>query len=474
MTFESSLAAEAALCDHWLSLAPDALPQAWLGEAGEALRQAIARDRWRVDLDFLARRGRLDQAIRRQLANPADMAALLVLLWHGRQPDVSPTAPDWLADWLDAERARLKRLRLLTPPAKLAVTLVIPTYNRLDKLKRAVASLQAQSESDWQLLIGDDGSSDGTQSWCQALAAADPRVRYLRKPHNSGLADTINLLYETAETELIANLADDDLLMPDWLASTRSLFARFPWIAMAGGGYYLLHTGQGKLRAKQHGPYYLESRIADPRLELQRCGIVSPIFGGGMLIRKSVLASVSQADPTLGAQRYSGWDWLLTAKTLADYEVAYSPEIVVAYLIEAEGQNSFGADWGQPMLSLLNLLIQDYEALFGKQTYPGEIIRYFLETVAEPALVGSFYQILSQHQQPAELDAFLQAQRAGWEAHRIIRTEVLPMRMNTPCLLDAHSTNGLSGGDIPGLAHGQAPAPLQQLIQELARGLSQP
>src|SRR4051794_37621137 len=56
-------------------------------------------------------------------------------------------------------------------------SVILPTYNRLRTLPRAVASVLAQDEPDFELIIVDDASTDGTQRWLATLA--DPRIRLI-------------------------------------------------------------------------------------------------------------------------------------------------------------------------------------------------------------------------------------------------------------------------------------------------------
>ncbi|AQZ66814.1 CDP-glycerol:glycerophosphate glycerophosphotransferase [[Actinomadura] parvosata subsp. kistnae] len=65
-------------------------------------------------------------------------------------------------------------------------TVVVITYNDAERLPRAVRSVLRQSLRDLEVIISDDASTDGTPEVARRLAEADPRVRYLRRPHNSG------------------------------------------------------------------------------------------------------------------------------------------------------------------------------------------------------------------------------------------------------------------------------------------------
>ena len=64
------------------------------------------------------------------------------------------------------------------------VSIVLPTFDRLALLREAVDSVRAQTFGDWELIVVDDGSEDGTAEYLEALAREEPRVRVARLPHS--------------------------------------------------------------------------------------------------------------------------------------------------------------------------------------------------------------------------------------------------------------------------------------------------
>lgn len=96
------------------------------------------------------------------------------------------------------------------------VTVIIPAYNAVDSLEATVQALRAQSERDWQGLIVDDGSTDGTAALADRLAAAEPRLRVIHQA-NGGEAAARNAGLARLATEWVAFLDADDLVDPAWL-----------------------------------------------------------------------------------------------------------------------------------------------------------------------------------------------------------------------------------------------------------------
>ena len=94
------------------------------------------------------------------------------------------------------------------------ISVYIPTYNRLDLLKRAVQSVQNQTYKNFEIIIVDDNSSDGTQDFLVGLTKVDSRIRYFFKDKNSGACVSRNIAINLAQGELITGLDDDDYFLP--------------------------------------------------------------------------------------------------------------------------------------------------------------------------------------------------------------------------------------------------------------------
>src|SRR5690606_18921560 len=92
-------------------------------------------------------------------------------------------------------------------------TVIIPTYNRADKVLDAVKSVLNQTYTNIQILVIDDGSTDQTLE----LLAAFPQVQYIRQSH-SGQASARNNGLRNSNGSLISNLDSDDTWEPEFLS----------------------------------------------------------------------------------------------------------------------------------------------------------------------------------------------------------------------------------------------------------------
>lgn len=102
------------------------------------------------------------------------------------------------------------------------VSVVVPCYNCERTLSRTVGSVRAQTFGDWELILVNDGSTDGTGALAGALAAGDARVRVLSK-ENGGVSSARNAGIDAARGELVAFADADDLLPPRALEILLSL-----------------------------------------------------------------------------------------------------------------------------------------------------------------------------------------------------------------------------------------------------------
>ena len=107
------------------------------------------------------------------------------------------------------------------------ISVVIPTYERADLLPRAVRSVIAQTWQDWECIVVDDGSTDGTAAVLEALVAEDARVSYVRRG-NGGQGAARNTGIARATGDLIAFLDSDDEWLPEKLARQAAALAVRP------------------------------------------------------------------------------------------------------------------------------------------------------------------------------------------------------------------------------------------------------
>jgi len=97
------------------------------------------------------------------------------------------------------------------------VSIGMPVYNGDRFLKQALDSILAQTFDDFELIISDNGSTDGTQEICKAYAARDQRIRYYRNDQNLGGAWNFNRVFELSTGEYFRWACHDDVCAPNLL-----------------------------------------------------------------------------------------------------------------------------------------------------------------------------------------------------------------------------------------------------------------
>jgi len=96
------------------------------------------------------------------------------------------------------------------------VTVVIPTYNRADLIGGTLESVREQTFADWECIVVDDGSTDGTEEVVQQFAEQDERFHYVRQP-NAGVCVARNRGISLARGKYVAFLDSDDHFAPNKL-----------------------------------------------------------------------------------------------------------------------------------------------------------------------------------------------------------------------------------------------------------------
>lgn len=100
------------------------------------------------------------------------------------------------------------------------ISIITPTYNRAILVQQTIRSIQAQTYTDWELILVDDGSTDNTDEALRPFLA-DKRIRYFKKS-NTGQADSLNTGVAQATGDFIVFLDSDDEAYPTWLQTVYS------------------------------------------------------------------------------------------------------------------------------------------------------------------------------------------------------------------------------------------------------------
>lgn len=206
------------------------------------------------------------------------------------------------------------------------VSIIIPAYNAAWSIERTLASVQAQTLSDFEAFVIDDGSTDATAERVLAAVADDPRFRLIRQA-NAGVGAARNRGLAEARGRYVANLDSDDMWRPEFLAElTASLEAAGSGAAMAFSRSLWIDRDDAPLAP---APEPLARPVTYRELLLY-----NPIGNGSATVmRRDMLTACGGWDERLARDFGPTEDWLLQLQLAARGEVVVVEAPLVYYRI---------------------------------------------------------------------------------------------------------------------------------------------
>lgn len=215
------------------------------------------------------------------------------------------------------------------------VTVLTPAFNRIDYIDEAIDSVLAQRCELLELIVIDDGSSDGTyERLLERSHAGDLTLLTHPNRANCGQAAALNLGTEAAKGEFIAILDSDDYFAKDKLETQLAYLQAHPEVGMVyGNGQAVDVTGKPLFKTLPSD----HTEASDPNRILLDCYIAIP---GGALIRKSVLDKVGGFDEGFRASQ----DHDMAIRIFEACKVAYLPNIAFCYRKHEDTISQSGAE----------------------------------------------------------------------------------------------------------------------------------
>ncbi len=198
------------------------------------------------------------------------------------------------------------------------VSAVLAVYNGEDYLKQSIDSILAQTFTDFELIIIDDGSTDSTAGIIEGYA--DRRIRALNQP-NQGLAAALNKGIKLAGGKYIARQDHDDMAYPERFAKQVDFLEQHERCGLIGAWAEIWQEDRPSQRAHTHPT---ENEVLKFDLIFN-----NPFVHSSVMLRKSALDKVGlySTDP----DRQPPEDYELWSRIAREYDVANLPEILEIY-----------------------------------------------------------------------------------------------------------------------------------------------
>jgi glycosyltransferase involved in cell wall biosynthesis len=220
------------------------------------------------------------------------------------------------------------------------ITIVIPTYNRLELVQQAIKSVLAQTYPNWELFVADDGSEDGTPETVSAIR--DNRIKVLKMPHSGNIAALRNAGVKAGAGEWLTFLDSDDMWIPQRLdiQLAKLLLAGSRW---GYGGFELMDKENYSIPNKAGSYRPISGWIAREALTTE-----ASIAIGALMIQRTLFEEAGgfNSDPELILRE----DYELVLRLALRSEAFAIPELLVR-IREHTGRSTTAFDYGHERMA---------------------------------------------------------------------------------------------------------------------------
>ncbi len=218
--------------------------------------------------------------------------------------------------------------------ARPRVSVCIPAYNHEKYIKACIESVLNQTFTDFEILVTDDGSSDGTVDIVKSFL--DPRIRLFQLPRNQGPSVAANNNFREARGEFICPLASDDLFLREKIERQVAFLSANPEIGAAFS--YMRYVNEVGEEIEDHIGYkWVEVDNCRREVWLRRFfSVGNSLSAPTAMIRRSVFDKIGLTDPRLLQTQ----DLDLWIRTCLHFEIHVIPERLIDYRIRDNQQNT--------------------------------------------------------------------------------------------------------------------------------------
>jgi glycosyltransferase involved in cell wall biosynthesis len=236
------------------------------------------------------------------------------------------------------------------------ISVCISTYNRIKLLKLAIDSIITQTYSNWELIVCDDGSTDGTSDYMSEIV--NDQIHYVRHPNNIGKSNNMRSGFEAATGEYFVKLDDDDRFTPEFLSQTVEILNNYPNVDFVGTDHWIIDVNntrniiKSQSCSEQWGRSELKAGVVENLLEV--IFVKGSFYIGSTLFRRKSLEDIGYMRPNI--QNCEDSD-LFVRLALAGKTGFYLPERFMEYRFHDEQQ---GFNRAIPFLKDMLLYLESY------------------------------------------------------------------------------------------------------------------
>lgn len=161
----------------------------------------------------------------------------------------------------------------------------MPVFNDVDYIEKSIQSVLKQSYKNFELVISDDQSTDGSADICRKYEQSDSRIKYIRQPKNLGISKNMKFLLDQSNNTFFIWAADDDLWAPEFLERLVKTLEDHPEYICAFSTFTNINEKDEII--DEHLDFNFEGKSAKERIKKL---IVDPfdVFGYGLFRREYI------------------------------------------------------------------------------------------------------------------------------------------------------------------------------------------
>lgn len=208
------------------------------------------------------------------------------------------------------------------------ISVVIPLYNKHDTVARALESVFAQTVQPFEIIVVNDGSTDGSELIVERINHT--LVRLIHQP-NAGVSAARNKGIDTAKGDWIAFLDADDEWKPEFLETMQMLSLTYPECKVVASAYELQdYKGKHKPIILRKIPFNGEHGILSNYFEVAACSH-PPLWTSAVIVKKDALQGIGGFPVGIKA----GEDLITWARLAVKFKIGYSLQLLSVFIQDA-------------------------------------------------------------------------------------------------------------------------------------------